>query len=399
MDGEVDTLPRVFVLPGRDKRLQRGHPWAYSNEIKLDPEAKSLSPGTTVTLHRVDGKPLGVASFNPQALITVRLYARDHRTTIDRHFFARRLEAAIRLRGRLYDAPYYRLVHADADGLPGIVIDRYGDAVVCQINTAGAEATLEPLLQAIDEMLTPRLVVLRGDSRSRQQEGLESLLRIAKGSIEGAVTGYEGRLQFFADLQEGQKTGWYFDQRENRAFAARFAGDARVLDLYCYAGGFGLQLALAGAASVVGIDSSQPALDLAAENARLNGLEERCEWRLSNVYEALESIGASGEKFGLVIADPPAFVKSKSAFRAGLRGYRKLARLAAAAIAPAGYLMICSCSHHVGADEFASEIAAGLNGAGRTGRCLRTAGAGPDHPLHPQLTESAYLKSMFFQLD
>lgn len=399
MDAAIETRPQIFLLPGRDKRLGRGHPWVYSNEVKIDADAKALQPGTTVTLLRVDGKPLGVASFNPHALICARIYDLDHHTEIGREFFVSRLWRAMNMREKFYDAPYYRLVHADADGMPGIVIDRLGDTLVCQINTAGADLMIEPLLEALDEVVKPTCVILRGDRRARQQEGLEPFQRVARGAADGPVEGREAEIRFLADVQDGQKTGWFFDQRDNRLFLAGLAKDATMLDLFCYEGGFALQAAAAGAQKTLGIDSSQSALDLAAENAKLNGFEAQCTWRRFEAFAALEEYASADRKFDIVIADPPAFAKSKGNLKAGLRGYRKLARMAAGAVKPGGYLMLCSCSHHVDPAAFAAENAAGLNGAGRTGRILRTAGAGPDHPVHPHLPESAYLKSILYQLD
>lgn len=399
MDAATETRPQIFLLPGRDKRLGRGHPWVYSNEVKIDADAKAVPPGTVVTLHRVDGKRLGVASFNPHALICARLYDLDYKLEIDREFFISRLWRALNMREKFYDAPFYRLAHADADGLPGIVIDRLGDTVVCQLNTAGADLMTEPLLEALDEVIKPACVILRGDRRSRQQEGLEPFQRIAKGTATGPVEGLEDKLRFLADVQDGQKTGWFFDQRDNRLFLAGLVEDANVLDVFCYEGGFALQAALAGARRTMGIDSSQAALDLAAENAKLNGLEEKCSWRRFEAFAALEEYASADRTFDVVVADPPAFAKSKGNLKAGLRGYRKLARMAAAVVKPGGFLMLCSCSHHVDPAAFAAENAAGLNAAGRTGRILRSAGAGPDHPVHPNLPESAYLKSILYQLD
>jgi 23S rRNA (cytosine1962-C5)-methyltransferase len=230
-------------------------------------------------------------------------------------------------------------------------------------------------------------------------EGLAQETRWVKGVRDGPVEMVENGVRFLADLAGGQKTGWYFDHRENRALVARFARDARVLDLYSYLGGFGIQAAAAGAAEVVMVDRSEPALALAERSAALNGVAEKCRLVRANVFGEMERRAAAGERFDVVVADPPAFVKSKKDLRAGARGYRKLARLAAALVAPGGLLFTASCSHHMGGDPFTEELRRGIAAAGRTGRILYAGGAGPDHPVHLHLPENAYLKTRLVQLD
>ena len=262
------TRHSVTLLPGRHKRAEGGHPWIYSNEIRMDAAAKALSPGTLVTLRRADASVLGVAMFNPHTLLAARLLDRDTTRPIGRRFFARQLERALRLRDRLFELPYYRLVHAEADGLPGLVVDRFAGVLVVQFNAAGI-ARFEPLvLEALDSLLAPEAVVLRNDSPARALEGLAPETRVAKGVVGGPVVVRENGLEFLLDPLAGQKTGWFFDQRDNRCFVATLAREARVLDLYCFTGGFSVQAARAGAASVLGIDRSEPALELAAEAAR-----------------------------------------------------------------------------------------------------------------------------------
>jgi 23S rRNA (cytosine1962-C5)-methyltransferase len=400
MTNTTTAPPRVFVNPGQDRRLARGHPWVYANEIRMDAAAKALPPGTVVQLCRVDGKPLGVGTFNPHALIAFRLLARDPGAVVDAGFFADRLRAALRLRERLFDAPFYRLLHAEADGIPGLVTDRFGNAVVVQAGTAGMEALLPAFLAALDDALAPTTVVLRNDGAGRALEGLDSYARVAKGTPNGPVEVSEGNLTFLADPLSGQKTGWFFDQRDNRAFVGALCRNAaRVLDVYCYAGAFAVTAAAAGARSVIGIDRSEPALALAKQAAERNGVAARCTFRPAEAFATLESLAADGKRFDVVIADPPAFAKSKKELPSGLKGYRKLARLAAAVVAPEGFLFIASCSHNVEATAFADEVARGLAAAGRTGRILRAAGAAPDHPVHPHLPETGYLKTLTLQLD
>lgn len=393
------SIPRVYLLAGRDRRVGNGHPWAYSNEIRMDAEAKALPPGGLASLHRVDGKPIGAGTFNPHALIAFRLFDRDARTAIDEGFFARRLRRALSLRQRLFAEPFYRLIHAEADGVPGLIVDRFGAAIVVQFNTAGTDALSAPVVAAVDAVLVPDVIVLRNDSPVRAGEGLASVVAVAKGTVDGPREVRENGLAFACDLVGGQKTGWYFDQRDNRAFVAPLAAGGRMLDAYCHSGGFALAAAAHGAAEVVGIDSSQPALALAAEAATTNGLADRCAFRRAQVFDELERLGIVGERFDVVVVDPPAFVKSRKDLATGLRGYRKLARLAAPLVAPGGVLFVASCSHNVDAASFAGEIVRGLAGAGRAGRILRAAGAGPDHPIHTHLPETAYLKALALQLD
>lgn len=399
MSLEPSSRPRIYLLPGRDKRIGHGHPWAYSNEIRMDVEAKALPPGTIASLHRVDGKPLGVGSFNPHALIAFRVFDREAQRELDAAFIEAKLRRALDLRRRLFEEPFYRLIHAEADGIPGLVVDRFGTAVVVQANTAGADALTGAVLAALDAVLSPEVVVLRNDSPARATEGLARLVSLAKGHLDGPVEIRENGAVYVADLLAGQKTGWFFDQRDNRAFVARLARGGRMLDAYCHSGGFAVAAAAAGADGVLGLDSSEPALALASRAAEANGLAGRCRFRRAQVFEALEGLVAERERFPVVVADPPAFVKSRKDLATGLRGYRKMARLAASLVAPGGILFVASCSHNVEAAAFAAEVVRGLVAAGRSGRIIRAAGAAADHPVHPHLPESAYLKTLTLHLD
>jgi 23S rRNA (cytosine1962-C5)-methyltransferase len=365
----------------------------------MDGAAKALPPGTLATLHRVDGKPLGVGSFNPHTLIAFRLFDPDPGTVIDGGFFGRRLRRALALRERLFAEPHYRLVHAEADGLPGLVVDRFAGVFVLQLNTAGMAALATPLLSALDEVFAPDAVVLRNDSASRQMEGLALETAVAKGSLPDPMTVREQGLVFHADVLSGQKTGWFFDQRENRAFAGSLAAGGRVLDAFCHSGAFALTALARGAAQALGLDSSEAALALAQRSAETNGLAERCAFRRGEVFEELERLGSLGLRFDMVVADPPAFVKTKRDLPTGLKGYRKLARLSARLVEPGGFLLMASCSHNVPADAFHAEVVRGAVAADRTGRIIRTSGAAADHPVHLHLPETAYLKAVVLQLD
>jgi 23S rRNA (cytosine1962-C5)-methyltransferase len=391
--------PEVRLAAGGHRRAENGHPWIFSNEVAMDAAAKALAPGLLVTLHRADGHPLGVAMFNPHTLLAARLLDRDAARPIGRRFFMRHFERALRLRSRLYDKPYYRLVHAEADGFPGLVVDRFGEVLVVQANAAGMDRLEPVILEALQSVLSPAAIVLRNDSPARTLEGLGLETRVALGSLSGPVPVEEDGTVFEADVLAGQKTGWFFDQRDNRRFMAGLAAGARVLDLYCYSGGFALSAAYAGAKTVLGIDRSEPALALAAVSARKNGVEERCTFRRSEVFAEAAGLAAKGERFDIVVADPPPFARSKKDAPAALRGYRKLARLAAGLTAPGGFLFLASCSHNVAAEDFAEAGRRGLADAGRGYRILRNAGAGPDHPVHPAQPETAYLKALTLALD
>jgi 23S rRNA (cytosine1962-C5)-methyltransferase len=314
-------------------------------------------------------------------------------------FFERRFARALALRELLFDAPYYRLVHGEADGLPGLIVDRYGDTVVAQVNTAGMDKAQEAWLAALDRVLSPVRIVFKGDAPVRTLEGRPEDVRVVKGPAEASTYAEEFGRRFLVDPIGGQKTGWFYDQRANHAFAARLAAGQDVLDVYSYGGGFGLAAASAGARSVLMVDRSQAALDNASASAELQGVAQRCTFQRADAYEALDRMGKESRRFGLVICDPPAFVRSKKDLKAGLKGYRKLARAAAALVAEQGFLAISCCSHNVDAESFLAEVWAGVREAGRGGRVLHRAGADADHPIHPALPETVYLKFMVWALD
>ncbi len=395
----ADTRPVVSLQPDRQRRVLGGHPWVYSNEVAMTPAAKALPPGTLVALAAASGERLGTAMFNPHPLVSARLLSRDPAARIDAAFLAERLVRARDLRDRLIGSPFYRLIHAEADGLPGLVVDRYGDVAVLQLNTAGIDALKAPLLDAVAQALAPRAVVLRNDSSARETEGLATGVEVAAGSLDQPVELIENGARFRIDPLAGQKTGWFHDQRDNRAAIARLGSGARVLDLYAYGGGFGITALVAGAASAHLVDRSKPALEACQASAALNGVAERLTVTAGDGFEVMEKLLDAGERYDIVVADPPAFVKSRKDLAVGLKAYRRMARLAAGLVRPQGFLFVASCSHNVEPDAFAAEVRAGLSRARRSGRILRSAGAAPDHPVHPFLPESAYLKGQLLQLD
>ncbi|MEM7043297.1 MAG: class I SAM-dependent rRNA methyltransferase [Pseudomonadota bacterium] len=391
--------PKLSLLAGQDRRLRAGHPWVFSNELKMDAAAKALDPGTTVRLANAAGKAMAVAQFNPHSLIAARIISRNQDATIDAAFLERRLSRSLRLRERLFVEPYYRLVHAEADGLPGLVVDRFGGTLVIQTNSAGMDRLKAQIVDAVERVVGVERIIFKNDSPARAREGLDLGVDVVKGDRTDMVELQENGLFFYADPIDGQKTGWYFDQRDNRAFAARLARDQRVLDLFSYGGGFGILALEAGAKEAIAVDRSDGALDLASEAAKKNGVDARLICQQEEGFAALDRLTSEKQRFGLVIADPPSFVKSKRELKPGLKGYRKLARAAAALVRDEGCLVIASCSHNVPIDLFRDEVRKGLADAGRGGRLIRQSGASPDHPCHPMLPESAYLKCLTYMLD
>jgi 23S rRNA (cytosine1962-C5)-methyltransferase len=392
-----DERPLLRLTKGQDRRLKSGHPWAFSNEIAMKPEYRHLPPGAPARLEGDDGWRFGTFMFNPHSLIAARLLDRDPGATIDAGFVRGRIASAADLRARVMDGPFHRLVHAEADRLPGLIVDRFGDMAVIQANTAGMDRLLPEIVAALTDLLPLRAVVARNDSASRAHEGLPARVDLLVGADAAAVV-EEGGVRFPVDPLAGQKTGWFFDQRPNRDRVAALASGARVLDVFCHTGAFGLRCAAAGAAHVTLVDASAPALDHARAAAETNGFSARVATRRGDAFDVLSDLGQAGETYDIVICDPPAFAKSKKDQANGLRAYGRMARLAAPLVAPGGFLFVASCSHHAPADLFAGVIAEGVRRARREARIVFSGGAGPDHPVHPLLPESAYLKAQLLQM-
>ena len=387
--------PTLRLNPGQGRRLRAGAPWVFSNEIAMKPEYRQMPPGGLVSLEGDDGARLGTFMFNPHSLIAARLLDRDPAANIDVDWLRQRLHAAIVLRERVCDTTFHRLVHAEADGLPGLVIDRYDDVAVLQANTAGMDRLTPLIVEALTGLLPLRAVVARNDSAARRQEGLAESVALLFGTDATAEV-VEGGVRFPVDPLGGQKTGWYFDQRPNRDRVAALAKDARVLDVFCHVGAFGLRCALAGASDVTLVDSSASTLAQAEMAAALNGLPMRVHIRRDDAFDAMTAL--AGERFDIVVCDPPAFARSRKDADAGLRAYGRMARLAAPLVAAGGFLFVASCSYHAPVEAWSAQIAFGLHRARREGRILFTGGAGPDHPVHPHLPETAYLKTQLIQV-
>ena len=396
MPAAADARPLVRIRPGAERRLKAGHPWAFSNEIAMHPELRALPPGGLIRLEGDDGVRFGTCFYNPRSLIAARRLDPDPSATIDVAWLRRRLAEAASLRARFYTAPFYRLVHAEADRLPGLIVDRFGPLLVVQANAAGMDRRLPEISAALEALGPFAGVLARNDSEARRLEGLGQEIRLLAGIVPDELVVEEGEIAFPADPRGGQKTGWFYDQRENRDRVAALARGARVLDLFCHTGGFALRAAAAGAERVLAFDTSAPALALAERAALRNGLA--AEFRRADAFAALAGLADAAVRFDIVVCDPPAFIPSRKDQAAGLRAYARLARLAASVVAPEGFLFVASCSHHATAEAFAASVAHGLSRAGRSGRIVHAGGAGPDHPTHPHLPESAYLKTLLLQL-
>lgn len=396
------TEPRktVRLKPKAEARaIRHGFPWVYADELVTDRRTQAIAPGGLAVLEDGERRPLGLVTVNVKSKIIARMLDRDPEAEIGEAWFARRISHALALRERLFDQPFYRLIHAEADGLPGVIIDRFGDAAVIQPNAAWAETHIEQLASALAQVTGVSTIIKNGTGRSRVLEGLPEETVTLHGGVSAPVPVQMNGATYLADLTGGQKTGLFYDQRPNHAFTARLARGAGVLDVFSHVGGFALAALAGGAASALAIDASAPALELAAGGARATGVADRFATRQGDAFEVLEALGQDGARFDLVICDPPAFAPSKPALEAGLRAYERLARLAAPLVAPGGYLVLCSCSHAADLTSFRNASARGIGRGGRRGQLLHTGFAGPDHPQLPQLAESGYLKSLFFRLD
>ncbi|HEX7382383.1 MAG TPA: class I SAM-dependent rRNA methyltransferase [Nevskiaceae bacterium] len=383
----------IRLKPHEDRRLRAGHLWIYSNEVDTGrTPLQSVVPGSVCRVEDARGAPLGLASVNPHALLCARLLTRRADAVIDEAWLLRRLQRALRARTSVYSAPFYRLVYGEGDGLPGLVVDRYGDYLAVQLNTAGMEVLRGAILSALHALLQPRGIVLRNDSPARNPEGLPLYDEVV-GEVPAEVELREGDTTFKVSLRSGQKTGWFFDQRDNRDRLQRYAHGARVLDVCCYTGAWALRALAAGAKSACAVDSSAEALAAVRANAELNGTG--LEARRGRALEVLEQLHAEHRQYDLVVVDPPALVKRRRDHAPGLAHYRRLNQLAIRLLAPGGVLVSCSCSFHVTADELQQVLLRASTSLGRRLVILEQGGPGPDHPVHPAIPETRYLKAFF----
>ena len=387
-------LPKVKPI-----KFRRGAPWAYGNEVVMDRRTRALPPGTIATLQDANREPLASVAVNPGSKLVARILDLNPEASIDRDWLTGRLTRALQMRETLYDAPFYRLCHSEGDGLPGLVVDRYGDILAIQPNAAWAEAMAPDLADILRGITGATAIFKNASSRARKLEGLDDVSAFLTGSCEGPTPVPMNGAIYMADIVGGQKTGLFFDQRSNHAFAARLAPGRNVLDVFSHVGGFGLAALAGGAARCLSVDGSADALALAEKGAAASGVADRFTTLKSDAVKAMRSLSDRDEAFGLVICDPPAFAPHAEALPSGLRGYEAVAQAAARLVEPSGYLALCSCSQAATLQDFRDASLRGIGRSGRSAALIHTGFAGPDHPVHPHLAAQSYLKALFFRLN
>jgi 23S rRNA (cytosine1962-C5)-methyltransferase len=385
--------PALCLKKGEDARLRAGHAWVFSNEVDVRrTPLTGFKPGDPAVLLDHAGKAIGIAYVNPNALICARLVARGLRHPLDRSLIVHRLNVALSLREKLYERPFYRLVYGESDGLPGLVLDRFGDVVVGQIATAGMEALKAEVVEAVAKVIGPACFVWKNAGSARTMEGLPEYTEVAIGALPAEVLAEEGGLAFAVDPIGGQKTGWFYDQRANRDQLAPFVRGARVLDLFSYVGAWGLRSAAFGATEVVCVDASATAVAAVEANARRNGMADRVRAVAADAFDFLKDARHQRERFDVVIVDPPAFIKRKKDFAEGRLAYRRINEAAMQLLGRDGILVSCSCSYHMPRAALLEAINQGGRHIDRSLQVLSHLQQAPDHPVNPAIPETDYLK-------
>lgn len=386
-------LPTLRLKRQEERRLLGGHLWIYSNEVNIrETPLKLFQAGQQVRVESHGGKFLGIAYVNPQSLICGRLVSRNERL-LDRTLLLHRLQQALQLRNRLFDQPYYRLVYGESDLLPGLVVDRFGGHLSVQLNSAGMAAVKGEIIDALQDVVGPDSILLRNDSSIRILEGLDREIEVALGRVPQEVELIENGVRMLAPLLDGQKTGWFYDQRPNRAWLRQFARGRRVLDVFSYVGSFGVQAAAFGAREVVAVDASRPALEMAEKNATLNGVGKIFNCIQGDAFAVLKGLKADGEQFDVIVVDPPAFIKRKKDHKEGLQAYHRINELAMQLLGPDAILVSASCSMHLQREELIDVLRNGGRRLDRHVQILLEGMQGPDHPVHPAIAETRYLKA------
>ncbi|PZW63642.1 23S rRNA (cytosine1962-C5)-methyltransferase [Pseudomonas sp. URMO17WK12:I1] len=393
------SLPSLRLKANADRRLRAGHLWVYSNEIDVAvTPLNAFEAGDQAILEAAGGKPLGIVALSPNNLICARLLSRDVKHVLDKSLLVHRLNVALSLRERLFDQPCYRLVYGDSDLLPGLVVDRFFDILVVQLASATMERHKDDVLAALIQVLKPSGILLKNDSAARDAEGLERYVDTAFGVVPEWVALEENGVKFEAPVVEGQKTGWFYDHRMNRARLAPYVKGKRVLDLFSYIGGWGVQAAAFGASEVFCVDASAFALDGVERNATLNGFAEKVTCVEGDVFAALRELKAAEERFDVVIADPPAFIKRKKDIKNGEAAYRRLNETAMRLLNKDGILVSASCSMHLEEDNLQNILLTSARHLDRNIQLLERGAQGPDHPVHPAINETRYIKSLTCRL-
>ena len=390
----------LFLRKGADRRLRGGHLWVYSNEVdsKRTPLG-DFAAGDLVCVRSVNGELLGSAYMEPQSLICGRIYAPGEQRTLDESLFDERIASALALRQHCFDKPFYRLVYGDSDLLPGLVVDRFGDYLVVQLNNSGLERYREYLLATLVAQLQPAGILLRADSRARREQGLATDSELVYGEVPTEVELQENGVRFMAPVFEGQKTGWFYDHRPSRAQLVRWVEGKRVLDVYSYIGGWGVQAAAFGAAQVCCLDSSAPALAGVEANAALNDLAGRVSTRRGSAPETMAQMRGEGLQYDVVILDPPAFIQRRKDLKKGITAYRRINELGLQLLAPGGLLVSASCSMHLSRPDLLLAMQQAAVRAGRRLQVVEQGFQGADHPIHPAIPETEYLKAVFAVAD
>jgi 23S rRNA (cytosine1962-C5)-methyltransferase len=387
------SLANVRLKKNEEKRIKSGHLWIYSNEIDTQQTPlKAFTPGQPVVIESATGKPLGIGYINPHNLLCVRLVSRDHKRLVDKSLFVHRINIALSLRERLFDKPFYRLIYGESDGLPGLIVDRFGNHLVVQITTAGMESVKSDIIEALQKVIKPESILLRNDSSSRGAESLPNQNEQAVGLTPEQIEIEENGTRFAIYPHSGQKTGWFYDHRISRQQIARYVEGKRVLDVFSYIGAFGVQMAAAGANEVWCIDISGKALDELEYNAKLNQVDAKITSIEGDAYTAMKELKQQGEQFDVVIVDPPAFIKKKKDHKAGLNAYTKINEMAMRLLAKDGILLSASCSMHLATNELQDIIRSAGRHLDKTVQILEQCHQGPDHPIHPAIEETRYIK-------
>lgn len=387
------------LRPNQDRRIRAGHLWVYSNEVdtKATP-LKGIAPGEQVVVQNTKGKFLGIAYANPNSLICARIVSRSPEHPIDQSLLVHRLKIALALRERYFEQPYYRLVFGEADGLPGLVVDRYDEHLVVQIGTAGMEALKDDIVAALQKVLKPASILWRNDSSIRELEGLDRYVEVAAGEVPDELEVVEAGCRFRVSATEGQKTGWFFDQAFNRDLLMPQVKGLRVLDVCSYVGAWGVRAAVAGAKEVLCVDASTSALQQVESNAALNDVSSQVSVMQADAFDALRELKAKGERFDVVVLDPPAFIKRRKDMKQGVVAYRRLNEAAMALTTRDGLLVTASCSFHMDRDNLLRTVQQAARHGDRHLQLLQSGQQGPDHPIHPAIPETAYLKVFYLRV-
>lgn len=388
--------PEIYLKKNEDKRIRRGHQWIFSNEIDGKRSAlDQFAPGDLVLIKNADKQDLGTAYINPNSLIAARLISRKTNAKCGLNFFKSRLKTALQLREKLFDKPFYRLVFGESDGLPGLVIDRFADIFSIQITTAGMDRYKDALFAALHELFEPQAIVLKNDNGQRQLEGLSLESEVVYGSLADEIIIEENHCQFSINILQGQKTGWFYDHRDSRARLAGLAKNQRVLDLFSYTGAWGIPAAAAGAEQVTCVDSSESALALAHKSAKLNNTDSNMQFIRSDVFEFLKQARQDRQRYDIIVLDPPALIKRKKDFKPGYEAYRRLNHMALQILEKNGVLISASCSHHLSRDNLHELLRSSARHIDRHLSFFANGSQGPDHPIHPSMPETEYLKTFF----